>query len=144
MFAVYSAPRAMRYWSTPPHESQGVTEALLKQRIAHWSNAPINFQITIDGEYIGNAGNFRENEVGFMLAPAYWRKGIATEAMGAIIPHLWAHTDHTSLMADADPNNAASCGLLQSLGFQESHRAKNTFCISGVWSDSVYFTLPHP
>lgn len=79
-----------------------------------------------------------------MLAPSHWRQGIMQEAMRAIIPHLWTVTDHQSLTADADPNNAASVGLLTSLGFTETHRAKNTFCINGVWSDSVYLALQRP
>lgn len=144
MHKVYSDPRAMRYWSTPPHENKDTTQDLLQRRIDHWEQAQVNFQITLGGTYIGNAGNFHGNEVGFMLAPDHWRQGILTEAMGAIIPYLWQATKHAILTADADPNNAASCGLLQSLGFHETHRAKDTFCINGVWSDSVYYALNRP
>jgi ribosomal-protein-alanine N-acetyltransferase len=84
------------------------------------------------------------DEVGFLLHPDYWRQGIASEAMQAIIPYLFKVTAHSELTADADPLNTASVDFLKSLGFQETHRAKNTFCINGVWSDSVYFALPRP
>lgn len=144
MFAVYSDPRAMRYWSCAPYADRQQAVDLLQRRMTHWEISPINFQITIDDRYIGNAGNVRDNEIGFMLHPDYWRQGVLTEAMEAIIPHLWRVTAHDHLMADADPNNAASCGLLRKLGFHETHRAKNTFCINDVWSDSVYFALPRP
>lgn len=144
MFAVYRDPRAMRYWSTTPHASKEVTAALLKRRIAAWHKAQVNFQVTLDGAYIGNAGNYDRDEVGFMLSPAHWRKGYMLEAMQAIIPHIWHVTQHARLLADADPLNTASVGLLKALGFQETHRAKNTFCIDGVWSDSVYLSLPRP
>lgn len=144
MFAVYSDTRAMAYWSTAPHEDRSVTQALLDRRIAAWQAAPLNFQITLDDHYIGNAGNFMLNEIGFILHPDYWRQGFVTEAMCAIIPYLFAKTTHQTLIADADPNNAASVGLLQSLGFRETHRETKTFCIHGIWSDSVYFALPRP
>ena len=144
MFAAYSDPEAMRYWSTPPHDSREQTQKLLEGRIRHWAEAQVNFQIEMDGEYIGNAGNFDRNEVGFMLRRPYWRQGIVSEAMGAIIPHLWAVTDHDHLFADADPDNAASCGMLTHLGFHETHRAQNTFFINGVWAHSVYFRLDRP
>lgn len=144
MFAVYSDPAAMKYWSTAPHQSRAETQKLLDRRISAWDHAPINFQIELDGQYIGNAGNFHETEIGFMLNPTYWRQGIITEAMRAIIPHLFKVTGHPQLTADADPKNAASVGLLKSLGFIETHRAKNTFFIDGVWSDSVYFALQRP
>jgi ribosomal-protein-alanine N-acetyltransferase len=98
----------------------------------------------LDGRLIGNAGNHVDNEVGFILHPDHWRKGIITEAMGAIIPFLWANTDHAELTGDADPLNTASVGLLTSLGFNETHHAAGTFCINGVMSDSVYFALRRP
>ena len=97
-----------------------------------------------DGRAIGNAGMYRGTEVGFILHPDYWRQGILTEAMGAIIPHLFATTTVAALTADVDPRNAASVALLTGLGFEETHRAKNTFFIEGEWSDSVYFALPRP
>lgn len=144
MFAVYSDARAMKYWSTGPHQTPDVTRALLERRIAAWDASPVNFQIAVDDQYIGNAGNFRDDEIGFMLSPSHWRQGILTEAMTAIIPYLFDVMSHQQLTAEADPNNAASCGLLKSLGFTQTHTAKDTFCINGVWSDSVYFALPRP
>lgn len=144
MFAVFSDPKAMRYWSTAPHESPEITKDILDRRIAQWEQAPVTFQITIDDTYIGHCGNFQDNEIGFMLSPKYWRQGILTEAMGAVIPHLWRVTTHDHLMADVDPDNAASCALLRKLGFHETHRAEKTFFINDVWYDSVYFALNRP
>ena len=144
MFALYSDPRAMRYWSTPPHETPDVTREMLDRRLASWPTQKTYFQIEMDGKFIGNAGNHMGNEVGFILHPDHWRKGLIREAMQAIIPHLWATTDHPDLTADADPLNTASVGLLTSLGFVETHRASRTFCIEGVWSDSVYLSLTRP
>ena len=77
-----------------------------------------------------------------MLVPDHWRKGYVREAFGAIIPDLWKVTDHDALTGDIDPNNAASLTLVKSLGFHETRRAQNTFCIDGVWVDSIYFILP--
>lgn len=143
-FEMFSNPVAMRYWSTGPHENREVTKELLDRRIAHWQSAQTNFQIEMNGHCIGNAGNFGQDEIGFMLAQVHWRKGILTEAMTAIIPYLWTNTDHARLTADADPLNAASVGLLTSLRFVETHRAARTFFVNGIWSDSVYFSLARP
>jgi ribosomal-protein-alanine N-acetyltransferase len=144
VFATYSDPVAMRYWSTPPHENRDVTAAFYAKRKGDWDAPRRNFQIEMDGQWIGNAGMFRDFEVGFMLSPALWRQGIISEAMGTIIPYLFGEIGVPYMTADADPNNAASCGILRSLGFTETHRAKNTFCINDVWSDSVYFRLDPP
>jgi len=144
LYAIFSDSRAMRYWSTPPHQSPDRTQENLDRLIASGRNLLTYFVIEMDGRAIGTAGMHKTDEVGFLLHPDYWRQGIVTEAMNAIIPHLFVVTDHAQLTADADPRNAASFGILKSLGFQETHRAENTFCIKGEWSDSVYFALQRP
>ena len=144
LYAIFSDSRAMRYWSTPPHESPERTQENLDRLIASRRNLLTYFVIEMDGRAIGTAGMHKTDEVGFLLHPDYWRQGIVTEAMNAIIPYLFDVSDHAQLTADADPRNAASVGILKSLGFQETHRAKNTFCINGECSDSVYFALQRP
>lgn len=143
LFAIYSDARAMRYWSTPPHDTPARTQENL-DRMLIASGPLVYFVIEMDGRVIGTAGMHHDNEVGFLLHPDHWRKGIVREAMQAIIPRIWAVTDVPDVMADADPLNIASCGLLENLGFHISHSAKNTFCINGVWSDSVYYRLYRP
>ncbi len=144
MFAIYSDARAMQFWSTAPHTTKAQTREKLDRIIAQPADKLRYFMIELDGRVIGTAGMHSKDEVGFILHPDFWRMGLVTEAMSAIIPHLFATTDLTQLTADADPNNVASVKCLQSLGFVETGTAKNTFCINGVWSDSVYFALPRP
>ncbi|MEL6685430.1 MAG: GNAT family N-acetyltransferase [Pseudomonadota bacterium] len=144
LHAIFRDARAMRYWSTPPHENPERTQENLDRLIASAEQQLAYFVIEMDGRAIGTAGMHKGDEVGFLLHPDYWRQGIISEAMNAIIPYLFEITDHTQLTADADPRNKASVGLLKSLGFQETYRAKNTFCINGEWSGSIYFALQRP
>ena len=142
LFAIYSDPHAMRYWSTPPHVNPEQTQENLDQMIV--GEGQTFFIIEKDGTAIGTVGMHQNNEVGFLLHPNFWRQGIVTEAMKVILPHIWATTNQSELVADADPHNVASVGLLESLGFTQSHVAKNTFCINGVWSDSIYYKIYRP
>ena len=144
LFAIFSDPRAMQYWSTAPHDSPARTQENLDRMIASAARQLVYFVIDMDGKAIGTAGMHKDDEVGFLLHPDYWRRGIVTEAMTAIIPHIFATTDVAQVTADADPLNLASVACLKSLGFQQTSTAKNTFFINGVWSDSVYFALPRP
>lgn len=144
MFAIYSDPTNMAYWSTPPHADDATTQKMLSEKIVAFASTPVNFFLEMDGQVIGNAGMFREWEVGFMLHHPYHRQGLLTEAMQAILPHIWATTEAQALTGDVDPRNAASMALFRKLGFRETHREKDTFCIDGVWSDSVYFALDRP
>lgn len=144
MCAIYSDPLNMAYWSSPPHPDRATTETMLAEKIAAFDAAPVNFFIEVDGVLVGNAGLYCEWEVGFMLHHPYHRRGYVSEAMRAILPHIWATTKAPYLTADVDPRNAASIGLLQGLGFTETHRASATYCIDGVWVDSIYFSLIRP
>ena len=142
LFAVFSDPRAMQYWSTLPHADRSVTQSRLDRMMAH---DPLGyFIIDRDGQAIGCAGLYDTDEVGFILHPDHWRKGLVTEAMQAIIPHLFETHATDRLIADIDPRNAGSAATLHKLGFRETHRAARTYFIGGVWSDSAYFALPRP
>ncbi|MEO9864199.1 MAG: GNAT family N-acetyltransferase [Yoonia sp.] len=143
LHAIFRDPMAMRYWSTPPHDSPERTQENLDRMMAA-TDPLLYFVIEMDGTVVGTAGGHGEGEVGFILHPDYWRRGIVQEAMRAILPHIWNATSLERVFADVDPNNTASTGLLMALGFHETHRAPNTYCINGVWSDSVYFALDRP
>ena len=144
LFAVYSDPRAMRFWSTPPHSSPEQTQENLDRMIASAAVRLTYFAIEHQDRVIGTAGLYNGDEVGFILHPDHWRQGIVSEAMTAIIPYLFGNTDVPHLTADVDPRNIASLNLLKSLGFRVTHTAQNTFCIGGEWSDSVYLALSRP
>ena len=144
LFAIFSNPQAMKYWSTAAHDGPDQTQQNLDRLIASANRQLTYFVIEKDGRVIGTAGLYRADEVGFLLHPDYWRQGIMTEAMAVIIAHLFEASDRTQLTADADPRNAASVSLLMSLGFEQTHRAEKTYCINGEWSDSVYFALQRP
>jgi ribosomal-protein-alanine N-acetyltransferase len=144
LYAIFSDRRAMQYWSTAPHDSPERTQQNLDRLIASAEKQLTYFVIEMDGRAIGTAGMYREDEIGFLLHPDYWRQGIVKEAMRTIIPHLFDNTDVTQLTAGADPRNVASISMLKSLGFEETGRAERTHYIEGVWSDSVYFALPRP
>ncbi|MBT8455912.1 MAG: GNAT family N-acetyltransferase [Rhodobacteraceae bacterium] len=144
LHAVYADPRAMRYWSNPPHPDLSVTQAWLDSLIASSDPYLSYFVFEYEGRAIGTGGMHKPYEVGFILHSDFWRMGLGREAMTAINAYLFDTNDTAELTADADPRNAASVELLKSLGFVETGRAENTFCVNGEWSDSVYFALPRP
>lgn len=144
LFAIYSDARAMAFWSTPPHKSRSVTQERLDRWISGFNAEPYYFAVVLQGRVVGNCGAHSGNEIGFILHPDVWGKGIGKEAMQAVISYLWQVTEFPDLKADLDPRNGASKGLLLALGFTESGYAKDTYCIGGEWSDSLYMTLPRP
>jgi [ribosomal protein S5]-alanine N-acetyltransferase len=139
--AVLSDPRAMRYWSTPEHETLDQTEVWLTDMIEGATPARDDFLIEYRGRIVGKAGAWRLPEVGFLLHPDLWGQGFAREAMEAVIGHLFRHHDLSKITAEADPRNAASLGLLTRLGFRETHRAERTMQWKEEWCDSIYLAL---
>jgi len=140
LHAVFSQPRAMRYWSRPAHESLAPTEAYLAEMLA--AERADDFVVEFEGRVIGKAGAWRLPEIGFILHPDHWGKGLAREALMAVIDHLFASHPVAALTADVDPRNARCLRLLAGLGFAETHRAVRTLQWADEWCDSVYLALP--
>jgi len=142
LFAIYGDADAMKYWSSLPHKTIAETAKRLKHLKA--PGPRLYFVVEYQSIAIGTAGIHEDDEIGFILHPAHWRRGLMQEAVAAIIAHTWATTGLTQITADADPDNAASVGFLTALGFQVTGSTKNTYRIDGHWSDSVCFALVRP
>ncbi|MGD9682443.1 MAG: GNAT family N-acetyltransferase [Candidatus Obscuribacterales bacterium] len=67
---------------------------------------------------------YRDNtdifELGFHFRPAYWGKGLASEAARAVIVHAFEKLGASALFAGHHPDNAASEKVLRKLGFAET------------------------
>ena len=141
LFAVFSHPEAMKYWSTPPHASPEETAQMIAGSMAADPATHQEFVILLEGEVIGKAGLWQVPEIGYILHPDYWRKGIATEAIGAVLDHAFGTMGLDRVVADVDPDNTGSIRSLEKLGFRETGREEKTIEINGVWYDSIYFAL---
>lgn len=134
----------MRYWSTPAHASLEQTRAWLDGMIAAPEAEADDFVIEFGGRVVGKAGAWKLPEIGFILHPDLWGRGLAREALTAVIAHLFAGHPVGRLTAETDPRNGASLGLLASLGFVETGRASRTMQWGEEWCDSVYLALERP
>lgn len=138
---IFTDPQVMRFWSRPPHTELEQTREWLGSMIESPAETSADFIIELEGETIGKAGFYRFPEVGFILAREHWRKGYAHEALSAVLDHVFETRGVDAAVADVDPRNDASLGLLKKLGFVETGRAEKTWEIGGVWADSVYLRL---
>lgn len=141
---VFSDPRAMRFWDSPPYAEIGQTRQLLAGMVAATPDKSDDFVVDLAGRAIGKAGCWRMEEVGVILHPDHWGKGLAREALGATIPHAFDSLPIDRLRADVDPRNTASLRLFGGLGFRETGRAARTIRVGDTWCDSVYLELPRP
>ncbi|MCA0872087.1 GNAT family N-acetyltransferase [Seohaeicola saemankumensis] len=139
----FSDPAAMAYFDTA-HADMAQTDRWVTGTLAAPPETCREFALVENGEVIGKAGIWSAPELGFFLRRDRWGQGLMTEALTALIPHLFTLLDLPEIRADVDPRNAASLTLLRNLGFAETHRAARTMQIAGAWCDSVYLSLPRP
>jgi len=145
LHAVFSDPRAMAYWSSLPHESLRQTEDWVASMVEAGGTGPcLDFIIEFEGRAVGKAGFWSPPEIGYILHPALWGRGLAREAVEAVIRHGFEVGGLDEIRADVDPRNAASLGLLERLGFVRTGFATGTWEIGGVLLDSVYLSLRRP
>jgi RimJ/RimL family protein N-acetyltransferase len=142
MHEVLRHPAAMRYWSSLPHATMDETREWLGRMITADRSESDDFIVELEGRAIGKAGCYRLPEIGYILHPDHWGRGLATEALTAVIGHLFADHPIEALRADIDPRNERSIALLTRLGFTISGRASGTWQIGDELCDSVYLTLP--
>ncbi len=144
LHVVLSDAQAMRYWSTPPHDNLQTTQAWLRGMISAPPQTSHDFIVEHQGMVIGKAGFYQLPEIGFILHPDYWGRGLAREALEAVIASAFANYPIPKIIADVDPRNTGSLAVLSRLGFTETGRAEKTFLLGDTWCDSVYLALERP
>lgn len=116
----FADPDLMRWWSSGPHDTVAQTRAYLAESASSWRW----WAITLKGDdraigfvAAGEKWHGNVSEIGYLLRREHWGTGIAAEAVRRVIDQIFAEGQRR-VFADTDPDNAASRGLLERLGFQ--------------------------
>jgi [ribosomal protein S5]-alanine N-acetyltransferase len=150
VFAIWSDPEAMRYWSHPPYTERAQAEAKLTgdlEALAAGSVLPWAITLVGDNTLIGmftihqvDLNNGRA-AVGYLLGRAHWGQGLATEAASLAIGYAFTTLGLRRLEADIDPRNEGSRKLLERLGFERDGYLRERWCVAGEVSDSALYGL---
>jgi|GEM_PF-4645463 len=74
----------------------------------------------------------RRLELSWILAPAFWRQGLMTEAARIVLHHCLTELDTHRVEATIEPENTASRALAAKLGFVlESGPLRDRLCADG-------------
>ena len=108
----------------PREEEKAYQEAYISNMYGYYGYGMWAVTDRESGKLIGRAGlDHREYdsgvelEMGYLIDPAYQRKGIATEVCGAIMDFARENLDFSRVNALTDSANQASVALLEGLGF---------------------------
>jgi RimJ/RimL family protein N-acetyltransferase len=150
LFAVFSHPEVMRYWSSPPMKELGEARALLdrihgsfcQKTLFEWGVA-----LGEDDRVIGTVTLFhmdeqnRRAEIGYALAREYWGQGLMSEALTALLEYAFSALDLNRIEADVDPRNAPSVRVIERLGFQREGFFRERWLVGGETQDSLMLGL---
>jgi ribosomal-protein-alanine N-acetyltransferase len=83
--------------------------------------------------------NYRA-EIGYILHPVHWRKGIMKEAIHLVMDYGFSILDLHSMEALLSPDNAGSVAVLESCGFVKEGHLKENFYFRGAFSDTLIYS----
>lgn len=79
--------------------------------------------------------------IGFWIIPEAQGSGYATEAVSCLLDYLFRIYPHPAVYANVLPDNEASRGLLESLGFSEEGRARKEAFWQGQYRDTLQYSI---
>lgn len=150
LFAVYSDPEVVRYWSHGawPHRDEA---SIYLEAIESGFQAGDLFQWGIalrgDDRVIGTvtlyAIDHRQGraEIGFALARDHWGRRYGREALTVLLDHAFGALGLRRIEADVDPRNLPSLQTLEDLGFRREGYLRQRWQVDGEVQDSVIMGL---
>jgi ribosomal-protein-alanine N-acetyltransferase len=150
LFAIYSDPRIMRFWSSPPWtDIASAQEKITRNLSGMTTGSSVGFGIfsLADDQLLGTCDLFhldqqcRRGEVGYGLAFEAWGQGYMQESMLALLDYGFKELQLNRIEADIDPGNEASAKLLTRMGFQLEGLLRERWIVGGEKSDSAMYGL---
>ena len=150
LYAVYSDPEVVRYWSHTawPHRDEA---SIYLEAIENGFQAGNLFQWGIalhgDDRVIGTVTLYAIDhtqgraEVGFALARDHWGRRYAQEALTVLFDHAFDALALRRIEADVDPRNLPSLRTLENLGFRREGYLRQRWQVAGEVQDSVLMGL---
>ena len=150
LFAIHSDPQVMRYWSYPAWTQAAQAE----QKVADIQRQRRELDILVwtiadagTDRLIGTSAVFAIDlaqgraEIGYSLHRDWHGRGLASETLRLILRYLFDELGLRRIEADADPRNAASCRLLEKLGFVREGLLRERWHVNGEICDTALYGL---
>ncbi len=152
MTALHSSPGSRRYSRRAPRTEAEIKAVLEKIQENIDTNTAISWAIALHGsdKMIGDISFWRmmpehyRAETGYLLAEEHWGKGLATEALRAVLQYGFGVMGLHSVEARVNPENMPTIRLLERCGFtREAYFRENEF-FNGKFVDSAVYSLLNP
>ena len=150
IFAMRANGRVNQFIARPTMQDLANAQALVERtRNAYAQGAAIGWAgVLRDGHTIIGTCGFnsiepqnQHAEIGGEMATEYWGKGIAQEAVQAILRFGITTMGLHTIEAKVNPNNRGAIHVLESLGFQKEAHFKERIQFEGKFWDMAVYTL---
>lgn len=152
MHRCFSSFEAMRFWNRPAHVKFIETERAVRSFIdctpsyyRFWAVAEAGSDHCL-GLVNYHDGHIRSRrvDIGYFIEPAHQGKGLASEAVFAMLGFCFGELALHRVQALIDPANLASRRLVERLGFREEGRLREHLRVNDVWRDDLVYALLQP
>lgn len=150
MFRNWAAdPEVTRYMTWPAHESVEVSHRVIGDWVGHYAE-PDYYQWAIVlkelGEPIGSIATVKVDEtaqfveIGYCIGRQWWRKGITSEALKALIAFFFGEVGVNRIQARHDPRNPNSgavmrkCGMTYEGTLRQADKNNQGVCDTAVYA----------
>lgn len=148
----YGDGEAMRFWDFPASRDVAETAARIRRSLAVDERWHAAWAVVLRSGGFAGMINYhhrepwnRRLELGWILAPAFWRQGFMTEAAGAVLHHCFTEMHTHRAEALIEPENVASRALAAKLGFvQESGLLRDRLHVNGRFRSVMMYGLLQP
>jgi len=100
-----------------------------------------------NNQFVGEIGldgapeRFRSAELFYTIDPAFWRKGIATEAGRAVAKFVFEVLKFHRLEAGVDTTNSGSIRVLEKIGMRREGLRRKILPMSDGWRDNYLYAM---
>ena len=120
-----SDPEVTKFLTWPTHPSVEVSQWVCNDWLSHYGEKDYySWAIVYDGHAIGSIAVVEHDDrvgkahIGYALSRKMWRMGIMSEALQAVMNHLFDVVGYQRLEARHDPRNPHSGGVMKKCGMK--------------------------
>lgn len=150
MFEYTCNPDITRYLSWEPHHEIAQARLYISQLIENYKLTDCYawaIELKEFNKFIGIVRIFnvsfanKRGEISYILNPAFQGKGLAVEAIKAVIEFCIGHVGLNRIQARCTPDNYPSERVIQKLGMQYEGTLKEYWVNKGIFTDAKLYAL---
>ena len=150
MLSYLSDDTVMKYMGLVPFQKEDdVLDEISWYQSIYEEGTGIRWGITIkdSGEVIGSCGflnmlsKHHRADVGYELSKEYWGKGLASEALAAVVKYGFDHFQLERIQALIEPDNFPSQKLVEKQGFIREGLLRNYEFTCGKFDDLIMYSI---